>query len=589
MTASRTSKAPRAKPPVEHYSDIAWQYARDVVDGTVIAPRFVILACKRALNDLARAEANDPGFPFSYDPYKAFRVCWWTENHPHVEGPLTGQFIRLEPWQVFVFCQIFGWVCTSVTRKGYRRFRRSFLAVPKGNGKSAMSSPIANFMLAADGESGAQIVSSATTQKQARIIFDVSRQMALHPTTAKLMKRTGVKVSAHTVTVPERFSRFNPLTSKGKTKDGLNLHGVFADEIHAYDKRESWDNLVSGAGKRPQSLIWVITTAGFDLGGVGYEQYTYVTQVLEGVVEDETQFGIVWTLDPEDDWTSEAVWAKVNPNWGISVDIDMFRTEARQAISVPATRGSFKTKRLNIWSSDTEGFFDVDAIQSELDPELDITQFYGRKCYGGIDLGSSSDLTARALLFPEWRDYEDEDGNKNRDLHITMFLKLYLTDQAAKESRVAQYRGWVDDGHMICTDGNVTDYNVLKRDLIEDTKNFDVQWLGYDGWNAAQLVQECQDLGLPMLRMPQNVQTVSPAAKELDRVTRAGRFAHNNPVFVWMASNAVVFHDYNGNVKPRKIKTDSHLKIDGIVAAQMAVALILEHETVTPLTSFVFV
>ncbi|WP_370287751.1 terminase TerL endonuclease subunit [Siccirubricoccus soli] len=294
-------------------------------------------------------------------------------------------------------------------------------------------------------------------------------------------------------------------------------------------------------------------------------------------VEDNAFFGCIWTIDDADDWQDPACWVKANPNWNVSVKPDKFETNARQAIETPSKRPGFLTKHLNKWVKNTTQWLDIPLLQRATNPNLDLNDFQGRPCYIGLDLGSSSDMTAKVLVFWDRVERQSKDGTTHWRNHYTIFPTYYLTEQAVRESRNAQYRGWAEEGLLTVTDGNETDYNVVRDDILYDLEHFDVRGVGYDPWNAVQLVQELYKGGVPCMKVNQNAATLSGPAKELDAAIRGERFTHNDKVFVWMASNAVVVPDTNGNIKPRKENDKSPHKIDGVIATVIALAMLVEN------------
>lgn len=560
------------------YAEIARQYAYDVVENPEKHCRYVRLACQRFLNDLTKSQ--DPAYPYEFSDHYAAKLCRFIENLVHVEGVKGNPHIHLEPWQVWYLSQVNGWRVRQSARAGMRRFQMSYLEVPRGNGKSALSSGLALYMLSADGEPGAQVWCAATTQNQAEIVFDVAKQMATHPKTARFMRAMGVtSPSKDRLVVQRTFSRMGAVSGDTGDKDGLNIHLAILDELHAHENRKVWDVINSGAGKRDQSLIWAITTAGYILDGIGMEQHDYSVQVLEGSLpeQDEAFLCCIWTMDKGDDWTKPETWRKANPNWDISVKPHKYESEFKQALAIPSKRAEFMTKKLNIWMKDTQQFIDIEALKEAKDTKLTIDDFEGMPCYGALDLGSSSDLTAFNLMFPQEEEVEGE-GFAHRKWHYNCFNKYYLTEQAVRESRIAQYRGWVERGLFTVTEGNTTDYSVLYRDIITAMEKYDIRAIAYDPWNSSQLVNELMAAGVPMVKMGQSVGALSGPSKELDRSIRDERFHHNDDILVWMAANTVVRIDTNGNIKPKKENPNSPQKIDGVIAAIMSIAMIIEEE-----------
>ena len=297
-----------------NYVERAWAYAEGVVAGVIPACLYVRQACQRQLADL-----ENPPTGYRFDPDRASEICRFTELCKHIKGPLAsrGETLKLEGWQVFILTTVFGWV----DENGNRRFRHVYIEVPRGNGKSALSSTVGLFMLALDGEAGAEVYSAATTRDQARIVFRDAQAMARKM--PLFLSRMGIEVTAQAIVQARSSSSFKALSADGHTLDGLNIHLAVVDELHAHKSRDVHDVLESGMGKRPQSLLWEITTAGFNKHGICYEVRDYAIKVLAGTVDDQAAtatFAIVYTIDEGDDPYTEDALRKANPNWGVSVD-----------------------------------------------------------------------------------------------------------------------------------------------------------------------------------------------------------------------------------------------------------------------------
>lgn len=550
------------------YLDAAISYARGVLAGEIPACKWTKAACRRQFDDLVRAE-SDAHFPFDWRPDKAEHVCRFIELLPHIKGEWAGQKIRLEPWQIFILTTVFGWY----RKNGRRRFRTVYIEVPRKNAKSTLSSAVALYMLTADGEPGAEVYSAATTRDQARIVFDDAKQMAtLEP---GFRQRFGVKVLAHSIYEVVNNGRFVPLSAEGSTLDGLNIHFASVDELHAHKTRAVYDVLETGTGARAQSLLWNITTAGSDRSGICYEQRDYVTAILNTVLrrhdglgypvkgnasEDDTYFGIIYTLDDADDWADEACWAKANPNFNVSIYPDDIRRLADKAIKVSTARGNFLTKRLNVWVNADTAWMDMRKWDACADTSLDMTKFEGEKCWVGMDLAEKSDLAAIVVVF--WRDGK-----------FYVFPRLYLNDAAIEGGENSQYEGWRDDGHLIGNDGDVTDFDQIAAHLMEIHQRFDLQEIPYDPaltrYFATKLIN---DHGLPMVEMRQNGITFTTAVTELENLVVEQKLVHDgNPVMTWMMSNVVIRESkFSGLKHPTKQRANN--KIDGVVALMMALA-----------------
>ena len=534
------------------YVSIANQYIEDVLTGKIPACEWVKKACERQKRDLA----NLPGFVFN--PRRGAKVCYFVEHLRHTKGPLARQRIRLEPWQIFIITTVFGWV----DRSGARRFKDVYIEVPRGNGKSALSSAIALYMLAADGEMGAECYSFATTGDQAKIVFDVARQMALMSPDVK--SALDLTIQKYSITQLSTGSSFSPKNSKDDSLDGLNTHFGCIDELHAHKTRGLYDVIETSIGKRKQPMVWTITTAGFDTSGICYEVRTIVTMILNQMVQVESQFGIIYTIDDGDDWASDEALIKANPNWGVSVNPETLFSHREKALTLPSAANNFKTKYLDVWCSAKSAWMDMQAWKACEDPTLDLADFEGQPCVIGLDLGAKNDITAKVLIFPRDRD----DGKKE----YVVFEKFFLPADTIEKSTNSQYRGWADRGFIHVTDGAMTDFNVVEELVREDLSRFDVRAIAYDPWQATQLATRLSDDGAPMVEFRNTVQNISDPMKSLLALVQDGRIKHcSNPAMAWMMGNVVARLDAKDNIFPRKERYEN--KIDGPVAMIYALAM----------------
>jgi phage terminase large subunit-like protein len=431
----------------QKYSRRALSYARSVVSGGIPACKWVIAACQRQIDDLERWKGRDA--PFRFVPAKAETVCAFIELLPHIKGEWArrNERIRLEDWQCFVLCTVFGWYRAD----GSRRFRVAFTECPRKNAKSTLSSGIGLYMLTADNEAGAEVYSAATTRDQARIVFQTAQEMARRE--PDFRSAYGVGVGAHNIHVLAEACKFEALSAAGDTLDGLHVHCGIIDELHAHPTRKVWDVMETATGSRRQPLIWAITTAGTDRSGICYEQRTYVTKILDRVIEDESYFGIVYTIDDGDNWQSVESWRKANPNYGISVMPDDLERKARKAAQMPGALSNFLTRHLNVWITSDRALYDMLAWDRSRDATLRMEQFVGTPCWVGIDLGFVDDIAAMVFVM------------KPADDEFAVFGKYYLPEETIQESRNSQYVGWHRSGRITATDGNITDVETILDDL----------------------------------------------------------------------------------------------------------------------------
>ena len=517
--------------------------------GTIPACKFVKQAVERQRRNLRTWATSGP---YLFDEEEAGEWCEFAEELPHIKGPLAGQNIGLEGWQCFILTTVFGWRKRST---GTRRFRRVYIEVPRGNAKSTLSSGVGLKAAFADGEGGAEVYSAATTRDQARIVFKDAQAMARRR--PELCRELGVEVLAHDIVQSSTASKFTALASDSNSLDGLNIHFAAVDELHAHKTREVYDVLETGTGKRPQSMLWSITTAGSDRAGICYELRTYTTKVLSGVIEDESHFGIIYTIDDGDDWTDETSWRKANPNWGVSVQPDVVAQLAAKAMQMPAAQANFKTKHLDVWVNADQAWMDMRAWDRCADPDLTIERFAGEPCYIGLDLASKTDMAARVAIFPKVIDGQ---------AHYYLFGRYFLPEQAIDDGRNSQYRGWATQDLVTVTPGDVLDFQAVEDDVLAISSAHQVAEVAYDPWQATQLAQRLQANGATTVEFRNTVGNFSAPMKELDALARSGRLHHNgDPVLTWMVSNVVCHTDAKENIYPRKERPEN--KIDGVIAA----------------------
>ncbi len=414
-------------------------------------------------------------------------------------------------------------------------------------------------MLTADREGGAEVYSLATTRDQARIVFGDAQMMARR--SPGFRSRFDVNVGAHNIHVLASGSKFEALSAEGSTLDGLNIHFGCVDELHAHKTRTVYDVVETGTGKRDNSLLWVITTAGSNRSGICYEVRTFVSKVLENVVSDDTQFGIIYGLDDGDDWTSEDALIKANPNWGISVRPEVLGPLQAKAMQLPSAVNNFKTKHLNEWVNADTAWMDMRAWDACADAALDFETFEGQPCWVGLDLASKTDIAALVLLFahPEIADA------------FVVFGKYYLPEDTVSSSANSQYSGWMRTGRLTVTAGNVIDFSWIEADLIDFASRFEIQSVAFDPFQATQLSTRMMAEGLPMIEVRPTVLNFSEPMKTLEALVLQRKLAHDgDPVLGWMASNVVAHLDAKDNIYPRKERAEN--KIDGIVALIMALS-----------------
>ncbi|SDO29506.1 Phage terminase-like protein, large subunit, contains N-terminal HTH domain [Halomonas shengliensis] len=532
------------------------KYARDVVGGRIVACKWVKLACKRHLDDLKAAKARS--FPYRFDRDTAERVCDFIQLLPHTKGKWARErrLIILEPWQRFLFAALFGWLHKKT---GQRRYREAYIEVPRKNGKSVIAAGVANYMLAADGEYGAEVYCGATTEKQAWEVFRPAKLMLTK--SPALISAAGIEVMAKNISIPEDGSRLEPLI--GNPGDGSSPSCALVDEFHEHQTPDLYDTMLTGMGARDQPLMFIITTAGFNLAGPCYDKRRQAQQMLDGSVPNPELFAAIYTIDEGDDWQDSSTLRKANPNFGVSVSEEFLLKAQRDAVRYPSRQNSFLTKHLNLWVSARTAWLNMADWHSAGDEALALEHFEGKPCWIGVDLASKTDIAAIALLFRD-----EIEAGKTR---WTAFVRSYLPEGAierASNNRAA-YESWINSGDLITTDGEELDFDIIRDDLMDLSGRFEIEEIAYDPWRATQLAHQLMKDGAEIVEYRNTVQNMSPPMREMEAAITAGRWRHAcDPVLTWMASNVVAKVDAKENIYPRKERSEN--KIDGIIAILMA-------------------
>lgn len=553
---------------MKDYVGLANQYAQDVVAGRIPACQWTRLACKRQLNDLAR-QGTDADFPYVFNPelvdaagkkyFPAVRICGFAEMQPHIKGDWAarGLRIRLEAWQCFFLTCAFGWVHRET---GKRRFRVVDLIVPRKNAKSTIAAVIGNYMLAFDGEHGAEVYSGATSLKQAMEVFKPARLMASGKAGAEYRARFGVVVNVSNLSVLDTNSKFEPVI--GKPGDGASPSCAIVDEYHEHSTSELYDTMKTGMGARSQPMLLTITTAGANIGGPCYVHQTALQKVLEGVIIDERRFGVIYGIDPDDDWTSPEALRKANPNFGVSVDGEFLLAQLQEALNDPRKQAIFKTKHLNVWVNAASPWLNLQNFQRCGDASLTLEQFLREPAWLGLDLASKVDIASKALVFKR-----EIDGQN----HYYLFTRNYLPAAAVERPENEHYRGWAESGHLVKTAGDMIDLNEIKEDAMADAERHLIVEIAMDPWGSREIAPALQQDGFTVVDLPMTTRNLSEPMKLIQALVDAGRFHHDdNPATVWMFSNVEVHPDRNENIFPRKSSAEK--KIDAAVATIIAVA-----------------
>ncbi len=507
------------------------KYAREVVRAKIPACKWVKLACQRHLDDLAREKSG----PFYFDKQAAETFCDFAEKMPHVKGEWAKrhELFVLEPWMCFVWGNVFGW---KRKKDGLRRFREVFLEVPRKNGKSSQAALVGHYMLSKDGEAGSEVYSGATTEKQAWEVFGPARIMALKADGYK--EHFDITVNAKNLAILNDNSKFEPII--GKPGDGSSPHCAIIDEYHEHDTAAQYDSMLTGMGARSQPLLIVTTTAGVNLAGPCYDKRDQVCKMLEGTISSDELFGIIYTIDETDAWDKWESWVKANPNLGVSVSEDFLRARLQEATQRASRQNIIRCKHLNQWMQARVAWMNMLAWDACRDVKLDIEQFKGEPCWIAIDAASRSDIMPVLRMFKRGEDYY-------------IFCQHWIPEEAAEGADKTHYQGWVKDGWLQTTPGNITDYEYIEDDLIATRGDYQIVECIYDPFHMTEMATRLSNEGFPMTEFGMTVKNFSEPMKAVEAAVLTKRIHHNgDPALRWQISNVVARTDAKDNIFPRK-------------------------------------
>jgi len=516
--------------------------------------------------------ATSQGIQYHYDTEAAERaVDFFRIFLRHVKGEWAGQPLKLSPWQADeVIRPLFGWQRPD----GTRRYRTAYIEVPRKQGKSTLAAGIGLYLTFADGEPGAEIYSAASDRDQAAIVFDLARQMV--DQSPQLRKRSSTY--RRSIVVPISASVYKVLSAEAYSKHGLNAHGIIFDELHAQPSRDLWDVLTTSTGARRQPLVVAITTAGWDRNSICWEQHEYAERVRDGIIEDPTFLPVLYSAEGLD-WQSPEAWAKACPSLGVTVKLGYLAAECRKAQETPGFQNTFRRLYLNEWTQQADRWLNMttwdecagtatplEGPLSPLEPRVPLDSLQGRRCFAGLDLSSTTDISSFVLVFP--------DGG-HVDVLAWHWIPAESSERRAERDRVP-FPVWIRQGHVEPTEGNVVDYDVLRERINALGKVYDIQEIAIDRWNSTQLQTQLIGDGFTVVPFGQGYASMSAPSKELEKLVVSRSLRHGgNPVLRWMASNVAIETDAAGNIKPSKAK--SRERIDGIVALVMALGRMISH------------
>ncbi len=575
----KTKKSPsrQSEPsaPAKHpHVAAALGYCRDIIAAKVPAAKLTRLACQRHLRDLERAKAKEPSFPYYFDPEQAERVCRFIELLSHVKGkwarrdPLNPKAnrIRLEPWQCFFVCSIFGWLMVGTERMlpskrviGLRRFAEVDLWVARKNAKSTLAAGIGHWMFAKDEEPGAEVYCGAGSEKQAWEVFGPARQMCVSE--PRLQKDLGITINAKSLIRQSggALSKFEPVI--GKPGDGASPSCAIIDEYHEHATSEQYDTFKTGMGAREQPILLIISTAGNNSASPARDQWSDGEKILQGVFENDRRFVLIYSVDdPEEDWKTETGLRMANPNWGVSVNRTKILADLAEALRDAKKQSAFKTKHANIWVTVSQAYFNLENWKKCLSPTpLKIDSFRTQTCYESADLASKVNLAAAAQCFPLV-------GGR-----YALFCRYYAPMATVQLAQNKHLFKWAAEKWLTTTPGNIIDFDQIKADFLEDCGRYRVEEIAIDPWQATMMINQLRAKKAKAFEFRQIVSMMSEPMKQLDAMMRDGKLIHDgNPITAWCLSNVRGQEDKKENVYPYKDRDVEF--IDGAIAIIMAFA-----------------
>jgi phage terminase large subunit-like protein len=474
----------------------------------------------------------------------------------HTKGTWAGKQFELIDWQERIIRDLFG----VIKPNGYRQFNTAYIEIPKKNGKSELAAAVALLLTCGDGEERAEVYGCAADRQQASIVFEVAADMVrMCPA---LSKRVKILASQKRIIYTPTNSFYQVLSAEAYSKHGFNIHGVVFDELHTQPNRKLFDVMTKGSGDaRMQPLYFLITTAGTDTHSICYEQHQKAKDILEGRKHDPTFYPVIYGAEDDEDWTDPEVWKKANPSLGETIGMDKVVAACNSAKENPGEENSFRQLRLNQWVKQSVRWMPMQKWDL-CNFSVSEKQLEGRVCYGGLDLSSTTDITAFVLVFPP---VDEED---KYSILPYFWLPEETLDLRVRRDHVP-YDIWQKQGFLMTTEGNVVHYGFIENFIDELGQRFYIKEIAFDRWGAVQMSQNLEGLGFTMVQFGQGYKDMSPPTKELMRLVLNQQIAHGgHPVLRWMMDNIFIKTDPAGNIKPDKEKSTE--KIDGAVATIMA-------------------
>lgn len=423
---------------------------------------------------------------------------------------------------------------------------------------------LAAYVLFCENERGQQNYVAASDREQAGLLFRHLKGMVLQSPQLKEACEIygGTAPSGQSRSIVRKFDQsfVRVISADAERQHGGLPHLIIMDELHTQPDAELYDVLHTGMASenRAQPLFVSLTTADFERPSVCNERHDYACQVRDGLIDDPTFLPVVYETLRDADWTAESTWRVCNPNLDISVSLEYLRGECEKAKTIPRLENTFKRLHLNMRTESDERWLNL-ASWDAGDAAFSKAELLGEPCWCGLDLSTTTDLSAFAAVF-------QRDGK--RRAVVKFWVPAATVREKSHKDRVS-YETWINAGWIDATPGDTIDYDRIRAFVNDFGQSHRIEEIACDRWNATQIIKQLDDDGFCIFEFGQGYQSMSPAAKELERCVLSGEMALNrNPVMRWMAGNVMVETDAAGNIKPSKKKSTQ--RIDGIVALTMA-------------------
>lgn len=547
---------------IEPGIDFADQYSKVVMKNKTRYPNSIIKAVKRYRKWKKRKD-------IWFEVDRANEMLDFVQSFVrHVKGPLAGQLMELELWEMFVFANMYGWYHKNEKGKIVRVIRESYVQVPKKNGKTIIAAGALLYALYGEGELGADCYAAATDYEQAQnaaepisqtiensepLSRDTQIYKGINGTISGALYRYNIDGIAYQ-------NKFKVLSKNTKGLEGKNPYFVLNDELHAQENMDMYDNLKSAQVSREQPMMLNTSTAGKGASSVGMRVYKYAKQVLDND-NDDSLFVAIWEPNKNYDWENRKVWRMVNPNIGISVTMEQLETEFKKAKQSAHSKAEFLSKHLNVFVNGANNFFEQEQVEHVLVDDLG--DLDGEVCYLGLDLSKTTDLTCVSLNFPSF----DINGRAILKVKQMYFIPNADIDFREKEDNVP-YQDLAEKGFVTFCDGKMINQDQVLEYIIECMDIYDVQQLNYDPAMSQKLVEKCENLGLECIAVNQYPTVMNSMIDDTERIIYEKRLLTDNPLFIYCALNVVVVSNLNGMKAPSK--RQSKKKIDGFVAFLVA-------------------